>query len=537
MNIFLEIVELPQEMKMHIDDHKIIIFHNKFGDFVINYNMNEQVSFFPDNTINSQHMFRICNIYNQYNFENLFDVLTSIIKKLESPYNYCTICGKCNVQYSHVPTYCSDECKVSIYEHWTNNIITDLFHHDKLLLDFLIRMLLSVIFMDPSRRELVFNPFPPTFNNCKEIENIIPPDMNQFNLKNLFEKINASKNDNDLIKLIGLKLYGLLKFTIMSNNTKLKSENINKNVNEFNELNIDKDMICFEVGHDFIKQEKFCIPEPEYLYHGSSIGNWYSILRNGLKNCSGTKLMSCGAAYGNGIYFSNSADLSLGYSVGYTFRVIGIAQVLNKEKYKKCQTIYVVPDEDQVLLKYLIYIPTSCVQYNETSLRSYITDRELAIKNTNNEMIMLVTKRLVREMSHIDKYKINNDLNLEIDVKCYNLKVVWTLKFQKNDFSINVDMIFPTTFPLDSPILMIKNPTISVHSTKTHLIDIYHNGVIYCNGITPKNWKANTKLLKIILELQDTINKADIRKVSDSEYEYMNVLTEYDKMLKINNMY
>ena len=49
-------------------------------------------------------------------------------------------------------------------------------------------------------------------------------------------------------------------------------------------------------------------------YHGSSIENWHSILRNGLKNCSGTKLQVNGAAYGSGVYISPTASMSLGYS-------------------------------------------------------------------------------------------------------------------------------------------------------------------------------------------------------------------------------
>jgi hypothetical protein len=39
-----------------------------------------------------------------------------------------------------------------------------------------------------------------------------------------------------------------------------------------------------------------------WAFHGSAFSNWHSILRIGLKNYSGTALMSTGAAFGNGIY-------------------------------------------------------------------------------------------------------------------------------------------------------------------------------------------------------------------------------------------
>ena len=49
-------------------------------------------------------------------------------------------------------------------------------------------------------------------------------------------------------------------------------------------------------------------------FHGSSIENWHSILRNGLKDCSNTRLMVNGAKHGSGIYISPRAALSLMYS-------------------------------------------------------------------------------------------------------------------------------------------------------------------------------------------------------------------------------
>ncbi len=42
--------------------------------------------------------------------------------------------------------------------------------------------------------------------------------------------------------------------------------------------------------------------------------NWYSILRNGLRNLSNSSLMTAGAAYGQGIYASSNYYTSQGYS-------------------------------------------------------------------------------------------------------------------------------------------------------------------------------------------------------------------------------
>jgi poly [ADP-ribose] polymerase 6/8 len=42
---------------------------------------------------------------------------------------------------------------------------------------------------------------------------------------------------------------------------------------------------------------------------------WHSILRNGLKNATGTRLQANGAAHGEGIYFARSSSTSWGYAV------------------------------------------------------------------------------------------------------------------------------------------------------------------------------------------------------------------------------
>jgi len=49
----------------------------------------------------------------------------------------------------------------------------------------------------------------------------------------------------------------------------------------------------------------------EFLFHGSSQENWYSILRNGLRVLSNTKYMTAGAAYGAGIYGSNNVHANI----------------------------------------------------------------------------------------------------------------------------------------------------------------------------------------------------------------------------------
>lgn len=66
------------------------------------------------------------------------------------------------------------------------------------------------------------------------------------------------------------------------------------------------------------REDKFQLLKKEhgsrYAFHGSHQGNWYSIMRNGLRNASNTNLMVNGAAYDSGIYISPTTSISKSYS-------------------------------------------------------------------------------------------------------------------------------------------------------------------------------------------------------------------------------
>lgn len=52
----------------------------------------------------------------------------------------------------------------------------------------------------------------------------------------------------------------------------------------------------------------------DFCFHGSPPANWHCILRQGLKNASGTSLMTSGQAHGPGIYLARDSSTSAGYS-------------------------------------------------------------------------------------------------------------------------------------------------------------------------------------------------------------------------------
>lgn len=121
-----------------------------------------------------------------------------------------------------------------------------------------------------------------------------------------------------------------------------------------------------------------------FCFHGSSLENWYSIMRNGLRNLSNTALMTAGAAHGAGIYASANYMTSYGYTARYNGNqnfwkntienlrstsnfIIGIVEIINKKNYEKSgdRNIVVVTDEDDIIIRYLLVIKSGAVSYTQ----------------------------------------------------------------------------------------------------------------------------------------------------------------------------
>jgi hypothetical protein len=94
-----------------------------------------------------------------------------------------------------------------------------------------------------------------------------------------------------------------------------------------------------------------------YLFHGSPLGNWHSILRNGLRNMSNTAYMSTGAAYGSGVYLSDNLQVSYSYGGHGKSCCVSVVEVLaDPEQYKKADGYFVIPDDKLLVVRYLYRI-------------------------------------------------------------------------------------------------------------------------------------------------------------------------------------
>eukprot|EP01080_Neovahlkampfia_damariscottae_P011934 gene11934-5335_t len=109
-----------------------------------------------------------------------------------------------------------------------------------------------------------------------------------------------------------------------------------------------------------------------YAWHGSALCNWHAIMRNGLKNMSGTSGQRHGAAYGSGVYLAPDSSTSFGYmqyNPGWKNSTFGtksigclaLCEVANHPMLKgQPNPHYVVPDDSLIETRYFLVFPSGC---------------------------------------------------------------------------------------------------------------------------------------------------------------------------------
>ena len=173
-----------------------------------------------------------------------------------------------------------------------------------------------------ARWKLIAHPCPVYFDEHEDLVRSI------ISIRELFRVTHT--NDGELAKRIGKDSYVLVKFTLMSAPS--------------------LELVDSSRGYKI-----FAIPNAEAIenpvFHGSDEDNWYSILRNGLKSCSGTVWQQNGAMEGNGIYLADSISVSLGHCRGD--KVIGAYKWTDGPSGKK-RLAYVIPDSSHIQLQFII---------------------------------------------------------------------------------------------------------------------------------------------------------------------------------------
>ena len=156
-----------------------------------------------------------------------------------------------------------------------------------------------------------------------------------------------------------------------------------------------------------------------FAFHGSAIENWYSILRNGIRNLSNTHLMTAGAAYGPGVYSAENISTSFGYCRFTNTDCIwhhsqlskppkacmAIIEVINKQKNKKGNGIYVIQDDKDLIIRYILLFPGSAMSTNvnvsDLNLEKHYTATKNAFFKRENELKAVRIERAIKKAKEL----------------------------------------------------------------------------------------------------------------------------------------
>ena len=486
------------KIKMESSEKGDVIF--VLGDVSYNFSFDGS-TLVADQNFSSEHLERILRIY-KYNvvFEhNAYDLMMFLNANLSTIRGYCTICGTL-IKSTKIAacTNCSTDDIV------IDNTITDAIRHDYSAFNFLLATAYACLSHIQARN--VFDPYPKFIKSEKDLRYTFAT------LSLLVAEIQKAGDDYVLYNTIGKLDYAFIKFVLGTNNTILRSDTLfdNKNDNVFVEamgdifLSNDKNVTVLQISYDPLTEVRFRGAQTTYLFHGSSLSNWYSILRNGLKVYSKTKLMSAGAAYGEGIYLSDSAAFSHGYGVDKYCTskcvAIGVVQTLQgKEAYHKAPSIYVVGNDAEIILRYVIVMKGS-----DQNVLSRITDYFTVMKarevtGSSIDVLRIRTKRMGKEYEKLESIGRKRG----IEVKEDGDSIVVVVK------ETTLRIYFPENYPSVPPFVWIN----TLGNQMSADCVILQLGGVLINELNPVGWKSSTKVSSLIKRLIDCVGDSvdDVR--------------------------
>ncbi len=474
---------------------------------------------------------QLVNILNsQFNnvndIPNIIDFITNIFSKNIILTNFCVICQKPLDFQSMTYISCGKkECLYKYEECIFGNVVVEKCKDNIDICLFLISSAIEAITCH--RKFHIFEPFPRYFmkNSSKQSErgtlsklhvtkasrgqkdnNDDDKDFDKLN--KIVEKyksidfatiINVMDSDIKLMEVLGKDLYILIRFILLSCTCTIE---LDKSEEIFGLKNTDMKIYKLFNSND---EEKFNVTKQKtsYLFHGSNWSNWYSILRNGLKICSGTVLETAGMAHGRGLYLSDNSGLSFNYGRSGSTSVIGVYEVIDAQKYYKVSNIFVVDDETQVLQKYLLILPAKNQHLTEKINTAFLKTIHEEQLNTNQIYNKKCIMKIIKEYRSL---KSNKNLDFRIDVNPEH-PYLWKIFINKfNDDSpiaidmkklnikeIELELKFCNDYPFSPPFLRVVKPifiALTGHVTS--------HGAI-CNEIlSSKGWRPTCSIEMLI---------------------------------------
>jgi len=315
--------------------------------------------------------------------------------KVKHATKYCMICDKTLEYVGLKPAVCNSPlCEYSHTQYGLGEDVSQFMHHNPEVVDMLVCLTGAAATGDLKR----FNPFP------NGVEAKIAKGKGQFETVGFMTGEKMDQKNGTFVHEVIQMIPAMKKLLEYSSSTDLKEYLdtihplcfpllrwiITSNRVHLELVPKEKQMKEITTPYQFVlrsstpeKEKKFVAERAKqgsfFAFHGSALSNWHCILRIGLKNYSNTEFMSCGAAYGQGIYMAPNSSTSFGYSGS------GISPWKNSEICQTsttclalCEVInagytpnphYVVPQEDHVNTRFFfLFSGSGSVSVDASSL-------------------------------------------------------------------------------------------------------------------------------------------------------------------------
>jgi ubiquitin-protein ligase len=488
------------------------------------------------------------------NFDKQFKDLIELVDIIKI-YNYCFNCGDMlDISGDKFMSCDKAECINICNSHLLDDYVTSEFQKNKTspnlsVLEFIIKT--AYWSSSSKRRDIIYDPKPIYLEKLalqekKTIWDLLDKFQHDYSLTKIMKVLMTYETDLDLFNQIGEVGYAFIKFTLKSNNTIIFNGNLINSSDITSVLNGGKysqemiETFIDNLGDKCINLTQFSVQHPQqmetkfkkanetcYLYHGSKQENWYSIMRNGLKIGSANKLQVNGAVHGNGIYLSDTINLSIGYSNSQNI-IVGVCQVIeNAKKWFKTNNIFVVPEENLVMLKYLLVFPPSNTETNQSNMaivqsvlmnilnKKFVDNIQQEQSAKQCQLTTLRSKRLMREYKALIS-KDEKELGFRIELIKEDSLDLWKIYIKNSGFEGNINIQkdmekygikevelefrFNENYPVQPPFVRIVAPRF-----------IYRTGHITLGGsicmelLTNQGWDMTTSVSTVITYIKSAI--------------------------------
>lgn len=434
----------------------------------------------------------------------------------------CVICQNPIEQFDINIKICgSDDCEFKSRTIYMNdNYIYNFVNKNKLEAEFLL-------YISKHSKDR-FNPKPYFLDDNYDISDLVL----SINIKEDINNIMTMGCDELIYSHFGKIKYGLLKFIFKSNQINIRSKDI---------FNI-KDLKTFEV----IDNSDLDLKNTTYLFHGSPLKNWYSIMMNGLKVCSNTSMMAHGASFGTGIYLSDDFNMSFGYSTRNNINnnfILGVFIVKGDiSQYIKARNVYVVNNQKNVFLKYIIWGKNN-ISTNNFNIISTKFNKNI-IKEKKEEIEFLSTfknKRLIKEIMYVntantDQYGLKfiiNDENMYIwNVNIYNIDTNTNLYKDMQILGIDhikMEIRFPNNYPLKAPFVRVISPIFQYQTGH-----ICTGGSICSELLSDSGWSPVYSTESLFIQIKSNILEGEGRlnlNKKNYTYSYQEALESHKRVM------